>query len=55
MSIRERNLEKLWLTCIRCGRRMWTDRCHRTCPRCRKIDDCRGQRGIAYGVELTER
>jgi len=35
MTIKERNVQKKWLTCIRCGKRIWTDRCHRYCRRCR--------------------
>jgi len=35
MTIKERNLQKKWLTCLRCGKRIWTDRCHRFCRRCR--------------------
>ena len=34
MTIREANCQKKWMTCLRCGRRMYTDRCHRTCRRC---------------------
>lgn len=36
MSIRDANRVKKRLTCLRCGRPMWTDRCHRICPRCRR-------------------
>ena len=25
-----------WMTCLGCGRKMWTDRCHRTCKKCRR-------------------
>jgi hypothetical protein len=25
-----------WLPCLACGRRMWTDRCHRICEKCRR-------------------
>jgi len=38
MSIKEANKLKKHLTCLRCGRRMWTDRCHRICARCRRRD-----------------
>jgi len=27
---------KKWLPCLGCGRRMWTDRCHRICKKCRR-------------------
>jgi len=27
---------KKWMTCLGCGRRMWTDRCHRICKKCRR-------------------
>ena len=35
MTIKEANTERKWLPCLRCGRSMWTDRCHRVCRRCR--------------------
>ena len=35
LSIRQANIQKKWLTCLRCGRKMKTDRCHRLCRRCR--------------------
>jgi len=25
-----------WMTCLGCGRRMWTDRGHRICKKCRR-------------------
>ncbi|HUT35706.1 MAG TPA: hypothetical protein VNE39_19615 [Planctomycetota bacterium] len=30
---------KKWLTCLGCGKRMWTDRCHRICKKCRRRND----------------
>jgi len=33
-SIRRHDTKKKWFRCLRCGRRIWTDRCHRFCPRC---------------------
>ena len=36
MSIREANKTKKKLSCLRCGRGMWTDRCHRVCARCHR-------------------
>ena len=27
---------KKWMTCLGCGRRMWTDRGHRICKKCRR-------------------
>jgi len=34
MSIRELDTAKKWFRCLRCGRKIWTDRCHRFCSRC---------------------
>jgi hypothetical protein len=34
MTVREADRRKKWLNCLRCGRRMYTDRCHRICRRC---------------------
>ena len=35
MSIRNPRLDKKWLGCLRCGRRMHTDIYHRLCRRCK--------------------
>ena len=34
MSIRETNALKFMRRCLKCGKPMWTDRCHRICPKC---------------------
>jgi len=34
MSIREANALKYTKRCLKCGKSMWTDRCHRICPKC---------------------
>jgi uncharacterized Zn finger protein (UPF0148 family) len=34
MSIREANSMKETRDCLKCGKPMWTDRCHRICPKC---------------------
>jgi ribosomal protein L32 len=34
MSIRESNSVKSLRRCLKCGKAMWTDRCHRVCPKC---------------------
>ena len=34
MRTRERNVDMKWRPCLRCGRKMWTDRNHRLCRRC---------------------
>ena len=41
MTIKESNKKRKWFGCLRCGRRMWTDRCHRICRKChrRRVDD----------------
>ena len=36
MSIRQLNTEKKLFRCLKCGRQFRTDRCHRTCARCKK-------------------
>ena len=36
MTIRRSNLKKKWRRCLKCGRKMHTDRCHRLCVRCRE-------------------
>ena len=34
MSVRSENLKRRKLSCLRCGKTFWTDRCHRVCKRC---------------------
>ena len=34
MSTRQANAMKRTRRCLRCGKPMWTDRCHRICPTC---------------------
>jgi hypothetical protein len=34
MSIREANARKARRRCLKCGKVMFTDRCHRICTRC---------------------
>ena len=35
MALRNTRTDKKWLTCLRCGRRMYTDVYHRLCRRCK--------------------
>jgi len=35
MAIRSPKTEKKWMTCLKCGRRLYTDIYHRLCRRCR--------------------
>ena len=30
---------KKWRTCLGCGKKMWTDRCHRICRKCRRRNE----------------
>ena len=43
MSIRERNQKRRWRPCLKCGRSMHTDRCHRLCRRCRAENEHLGR------------
>ena len=42
MSTREENLKKRKLPCLKCGREMHTDRCHRVCRRCHRKKEEKG-------------
>jgi len=42
---------KKWLSCLGCGRRMWTDRCHRICKKCRRRNEATPSRS-AYSIAL---
>ncbi len=44
---------KKWLTCLGCGKRMWTDRCHRICKKCRRRNDATPMRP-AHGICLPQ-
>jgi len=39
MTAREANLVKQTRRCLKCGRMMWTDRCHRICVKCGHEND----------------
>lgn len=36
MTVRELNTQKKMFRCLKCGKYFRTDRCHRTCPKCKK-------------------
>jgi Zn finger protein HypA/HybF involved in hydrogenase expression len=36
MRLRLRPLQKKYLSCLRCGKTMWTDAAHRLCRKCRR-------------------
>jgi len=42
---------KKWMTCLGCGKKMWTDRCHRICKKCRRRNNATPTRP-AYGLAL---
>ena len=37
---------KKWMTCLGCGKRMWTDRCHRICKKCRRRNEATPLRSV---------
>ena len=42
---------KKWMSCLGCGRTMWTDRCHRICKKCRRRNDATPMRS-SYTLAL---
>ena len=51
---------KKWMTCLGCGKKMWTDRCHRICKKCRRRHDATPSRTahhatLPHGESLAER
>lgn len=36
MTIKDANAVKKWRSCLRCGKMMLTDRCHRICKKCHR-------------------
>jgi len=45
---------KKWLKCLGCGKRMWTDRCHRICPACDERNAASARRP-RYSANLPSR
>ncbi len=43
MTMREANRSKKYLGCLKCGRKMYTDRCHRICPKCHQKNSKEGR------------
>ena len=39
MTALELDKQKKWMGCLGCGKKMWTDRCHRICRKCRRRND----------------
>ncbi|MBI2190761.1 MAG: hypothetical protein HYU36_02100 [Planctomycetes bacterium] len=51
MSTRDANRTKKWRTCLKCGRRLYTDRCHRICPKCHQKNENEGRiRRVGIGT-----
>ena len=53
------NQVKKWLSCLGCGRPLWTDRCHRICRKCRRRHDASPGRqafpvSLPHGAVLVE-
>ena len=51
MSARHPDKVKKWMACLGCGRKMWTDRCHSICKKCRRRHDATPTR-VAHRVTL---
>jgi uncharacterized OB-fold protein len=43
MTMREANRSKKYFGCLKCGRKMYTDRCHRICPKCHQKNSKEGR------------
>ena len=43
MTMREANRIKKWMNCLKCDRRLFTDRCHRICPKCHQKNSKEGR------------
>jgi hypothetical protein len=57
MSIRESNGVKSRRQCLKCGKEMFTDRCHRICPKCAHENEryARGQITLPQDVRHVMR
>ena len=54
MDVRNANLVRKRLSCLRCSRLFWTDRCHRVCARCHRLRRTHGLWDLLaelYGLE----
>ena len=54
MDVRAANAEKKWLACLGCGTKMWTDRCHRMCKKCRRRHEAQPPPRQAAHVEVRD-
>lgn len=43
---------KKWMTCLGCGKRLWTDRCHRICKKCTGSAERHGRAGDTSGIPV---
>ena len=50
MSLRQDNVSKKWRPCLKCGRRILTDRCHRFCRKCTRGNNRVGTQKTAFHV-----
>ena len=53
MAVRNLRPNKKWMTCLRCGRRIYTDMYHRLCRRCRIRNDAVSHRVGRVSRELV--
>jgi len=51
MTALELDKQKKWMTCLGCGKKMWTDRCHRICRKCRRRNNATPSR-TSHGISL---
>ncbi len=58
MDVRNSNLVRKRLPCLRCSRLFWTDRCHRICARCHRLRRTHGLWDLLadlYGIGKEEK
>ena len=53
MAIRSIKTDRKWLTCLRCGRRIYTDIYHRLCRRCTMRNEAVSHRTGRISRELA--
>jgi len=54
MMVKELNRRKSTRHCLKCGKPMWTDRCHRICTHCAHDNDGLTECHVAVGPEVLQ-
>ena len=54
MLVKELNSAKATRRCLKCGKPMWTDRCHRICTKCGHANEGLAEPRVARSPDLRD-